>query len=122
MVDRDELKENIWNVIKKEAVRHCAFVINEKDLHHETEALEVFPTHLSETQPYFDEHANRYGLMIASAWLKITEEYNIYIKVDFEVRKEFQLFPTLGDVYRYIYSRVGPEVLGGNDDDGETIY
>jgi len=122
MVDRDELKENIWHIVKKEAIKYSAFVINESELDYETEALELFPTHLSENQSFMDEHANRYGMMIASAWMKVNEEYDIYLKADYEVRNEFKNFPTLEHVYRYIYSKVGPEVLGGGDEDDETIY
>jgi len=119
---RDEIKNEIWQLIQKEVSIQSTFDINQHAVMKETSALSLFPTHLAGEFAFMDEHANRYGLMIAKVWIELCIRYDIYLKMDYEVRTEFDIFPTFGDVFQYVYSKLGAEILEKGDDDDDVIY
>jgi hypothetical protein len=119
---REEIKKEIWELIKKEVSIQSVYEVNKDALDKETSALSLFPTHLAGEFAFIDEHANRYGLMIAKVWIELCVQYEIYLKMDYDVRTEFDIFPTLGHVYQYIYSKLGAEILEKGDDDDDVIY
>lgn len=114
---RDELKEYIWDVVEEQVIKYCARDIGKSAITYDTKATDIFPTHLSKNEPYTDEEADRYGLMILSAFNIVNQHFDLSYKVDFAIRKEFELFPKLGDVSRYIFSKVASEILKRGDGD-----
>lgn len=67
----------------------------------ETESIDVFPT-----KDYTDEQANRFGLAIMNAIFGVNAYFDLKLEIDFPPRKEFELFPTIEDVFVYLYCRV----------------
>lgn len=98
-------KALIWKGILDYALHYTSQSFNKEDLSPDTKILSLFPSQpekLNDVYIHCDEDANRFGMMLFDCLMYYRLAFDLPgIKIDYELRKEFEIFQNLQDVFNY---------------------
>lgn len=109
----DKNRAIIWKAILDYMEYYTDLDISRFDMEASTKTLDLFPSspeRIDGELVYCDEQANLFGMALFDCVLYYRTVLDIPdLEIDYELRKEFSLFPTLGDVFSYFEQLI----LGG---------
>lgn len=104
----EKIKAELVYVIGKMIQVHNNQNYKAEDLDYDTKTIDIFPCKPIEVDGilyYVDEQANRMGIMMLETLDFLKKKYDFKMdRVGYLPRQEFQLFPTLDNVYNHFFN------------------